>query len=146
MGFFLTVALLIPSEEVFARGAPRTLKGEYSRDRVVQAILLEAVGEGERGMYAVSNVFRNRFNVGLPLGSCGLNRPDREAFIKRQPRRLRVYASLLYDRVLLNNSHDNTGGATHFESTNFKEPKWVRLGNFEHTATLGRHKFYREIK
>lgn len=115
-----------------------------SQRQYQEAILLESANQGWEGMYAVACVFRNRRDAGLPFGSSAVHRRDSVAFVERQPRRVRDMATHICTLVFTHNSPDITGGATHFESTDFGRPWWA--DHMVRTGRIGKHVFYKEVR
>lgn len=119
------------------------VEGGSQKNQMIEALILEAAGEPKEGMYAVACAFRNRTELGMPLGASSLMRKDKLSFIKKQPKSVRDLAARIYTSVFINLSPDNTDGATHFESTDFPEPDWARF--MVRTRQIGKHVFYKDF-
>lgn len=107
---------------------------EIPEDLAIRCIIGEAAGEGSEGMYYVAAALRNR---GCIKGVYGCK--SRLAYT--EPQWVRDRAKAAYLRAM---QGDPTGGADHWESTDFKEPAWAK--DMIVTAKVGKHKFYRRIK
>lgn len=112
-------------------------------DNLWKGIIAEASGEGREAMYRVACVVRNRLALGMNTGLCGLKRKDLDAFVKREGKSKEFEARDIVREVFQERGEDKTNGATHFESVDFREPKWAKkmvyLGQYK------KHKFYKEI-
>ncbi len=113
-------------------------------DNLWKGLLAEASGEGRDGMYRVACVIRNRINLGMNHGLCSLKRNDLNGFVRREGRIKEKEAKEIVQKVFQEKGEDVTNGATHFESIDFREPRWVKkmvyLGQYK------KHKFYKERK
>jgi len=146
---------------------------DYERQIIATCLVLESASQGIEGMRAVLNVIHNRADhklsrvvrvtikrsqfsamhsiwgqnyVRLVLLIDTIHRivgnPDFNALIERA-KRDRMYESalklvLVMEKGLLK---DNTRGSTHYHTLEIK-PYWA--DSFNHTVTIGNHKFYAE--
>lgn len=135
--FLLAVFLLVfHSGEARAHDVPTNM---------YRGIMAEAVGEGDRGMYAVACVYRNRLNAGIPLGCVGLKRKDLIRFCNRESAGANNAANRIVSQVFVKHEPDITGGATHYENIEaFGMPRWAK--NMKVTAKIGRHTFFKAIR
>ena len=113
-------------------------------DNLWQGLIAEATEDGEAGMTAVAMCVRNRLAQGMSLGLSGLKRRDLGQFCAREGVLREILAKRIVKQVFFEDLADVTGGATHFESTNFLEPYWAK--DMEVTVQIGHHIFYKEVK
>ncbi len=110
-----------------------------------KGIIAEAVDEGEKGMYAVACVYRNRLEKGMSLGSSGLKRKDLNEFVKKQDKKYEVMAKKVVKEVFRAKGVDTTRGATHYENVKaFGIPNWA--DDMVITKKIGNHIFYIEME
>jgi len=111
-------------------------------DNLWKGLLAEASGEGREAMYRVACVVRNRLVLGMNTGLCGLKRKDLDGFVMQEGRSKEKEAREIVRKVFQERGEDVTNGATHFESIDFREPRWAKkmvyLGQYK------KHKFYKE--
>ena len=100
----------------------------------IRAIIGEASGEGSRGMLAVSYAIRNR---GTLKGVYGVNAKH----VDKQPAWVWQMAKDAWQLSGKYPKSDPTKGATHWESTDFKEPYWAK--SMAKTVLIGKHQFYK---
>ncbi len=110
----------------------------------VNVVLTEAAGESYAGKVAVAEVLRNR-DWQLE-GFVGLRRSDRSRFTN-DPKTVAEAVRAL--RTAKDGSR-TVGLATHFESTDFPTPWWVKKKRKGKPVTvfvkqIGKHRFYREV-
>lgn len=110
--------------------------------RIIEAIITEAIGETKEGIIAAAWVFKNRLNAGMSLGSSGLDREDKQEWIARQPSwKKKLVKDIWLDISLKGWPSDPTGGALYFENVNaFGRPSWI--DQVEFILTIGNHNFY----
>lgn len=101
----------------------------------LRAIVGEASGEGYQGMLAVACALKNR---GSLEGVYGVNAPH----LNSEPPWVWKMARKAYFVSLT--GIDITDGATHWESTDFPEPRWAK--SMTMTKHIGKHKFYKEVE
>ncbi len=111
-------------------------------DNLWKGLIGEAVSEGPEGMYAVACVYRNRLVNGIPLGCVALKRKDLDEFVAKQGKRYEITSKATIQRVFKENGSDITGGAIHYESTDFPVPEWEK--DMTVTTKIGKHIFYKE--
>lgn len=99
-----------------------------------KALIGEAANQGLKGMIACGEVIRRRGNL---KGIYGLKR---ESFISAQPKWVHEQAEKAWNMSAKTNI---TKGGTHWESTDFKAPKWSK--GMKKTAVIGKHVFYAEV-
>ena len=132
MGICL-IAVLVSGVNAFAYVVP---------DNLWKGLLVEAGNQGKNGMYRVACVVRNRLALGMNHGLCGLKRNDLDGFVRREGRIKEKEAKEIVRKVFQERGEDVTNGATHFESIDFREPRWAKkmvyLGQYK------KHKFYKE--
>lgn len=117
-------------------------QGAEIPDGLWKGVIAEAVSEGYDGMYAVTCVYKNRVDAGLPLGCCGLKRKDLDAFVTRQGKKYELMAKRIVATVF-GTGEDVTDGATHYENVErFGVPYWAK--GMRVTAKIGYHTFYKE--
>ncbi len=127
LAIWLTVPCLIGVSE--ARQANRPI----SDDVAIRAILGEARGEGDRGMYAVACAIRNRGHLGGVYGA--------KAKMGDLTPELWQKASKAWFTSF--EGEDVTGGATHWEAVQtFGKPYWAK--SMRQTVKIGAHTFYAE--
>ena len=108
--------------------------GEIAEEQAIRAILGEARGEGELGMYAVACAIRNRGSLRGVYGA--------KAKIPDLTPELWQKASKAWFTSL--EGTDMTGGATHWEAVQtFGKPYWA--DSMVRTVKIGNHTFYREV-
>ncbi len=100
-----------------------------TEQQAVQAILGEARGESDHGMLAVACAIRNRNSL---RGVYGFS----AKFTVTPALRDRAVAAWRFSAGC-----DIVGNADHWESTDFKKPKWAAA--MVQTVTVGKHVFYR---
>ena len=129
---------------IFILILPVHAASEWTTENVYKAIATEAIGEGREGMGYVASALYNRRVHGLNMGSSGLSRPGVDAWLQKQPVRLLEHARQLADRVMYDeNEFDTVNGATHFESTDFPTPSWVKDGSHVEVFRYKKHVFYK---
>lgn len=125
-------------------------------DVVAKTAYGEARGEGEEGLRAVLHVIRNRKLQGDDTSYSEIAMAPRQFSVWNpdDPNRDLIeglgpedegYANTidLAREVLSGEDEDPTGGATHyFANTLPRAPRWA--SNMKPTATIGRHRFFRE--
>lgn len=155
----LTLAFLVLAscgggeEETVSAGASKELRLSAAQlTCLAKAAYFEARGEGERGMAAVAHVVLNRAeHEAYPETPCGVveqRRGDRCQFSwacdgkPDEPTDAQAFlaARRVADEVARSGAADPTGGATMFHAARVT-PYWA--AEAEHTATVGRHLFYR---
>ena len=105
-----------------------------------QGLIAEATSDGYDGMYAVACVVRNRLNIGMNTGLCGLKRKDLEKFCQREGQKQCQIAKKIIYKVFIDNSFDVTKGATNFECIErYGKPSWAK--NMVITCKIGEHTF-----
>ena len=115
---------------------------DYEDQRIIEAIITEAISESEKGIIAVAWVFKNRLDIGMSLGSCGQERKDRDRFISQQPQWKKDLVSNIWQRIKAGQLVDPTNGALYFENINaFGSPYWI--DDVEFVVEIGNHKFYK---
>lgn len=108
-----------------------------------KGILGEAANQGEKGLYAVACVYRNRLEKGMPLGCVALKRKDLDAFVKKQGVAYELIAKRIIHEVFINQSLDVTNATTHYENVKaFGWPRWAK--DMIITCKIGDHVFFRE--
>lgn len=128
---------------IFALTSP-VHAGDVPKD-LFKGILGEGANQGEKGLYAVTCVYKNRLDKGMSLGCVAMNRKDLDEFVAKQPQRLREYARWIVGEVFNGKVKDITGGATHYENVErFGEPYWAK--DMIITVKVGCHTFYREVE
>jgi spore germination cell wall hydrolase CwlJ-like protein len=124
---------------------------------LAEALYFEARGEPVKGQFAVAEVILNRVDSPkFPNSICkvvnqGTGRRHACQFSYTCDGKLeRVVNRAVYDqvvgiaRVMINGGmRQLSGGATYYHTTSV-QPPWAR--RFEHTATIGIHKFYKPDK
>ena len=124
---------------------------------LAEALYFEARGEPVKGQFAVAEVILNRVDSSkFPNSICrvvnqGTGRRHACQFSYTCDGKLeRVVNRAVYDqvvgiaRVMINGGmRQLSGGATYYHTTSV-QPPWAR--RFEHTATIGIHKFYKPDK
>ena len=105
---------------------------EYTDKEAIRAIVGEASNQGYDGMYAVACSVKNRGHL---RGVYGLKAPH----VESEPSWVWKMASEAFYASL--QGTDVTNGATHWESTDFPTPYWVK--DMEITYKLGKHVFYK---
>lgn len=119
---------------------------QWTVDNVYKAIATEAIGEGREGMEYVASALRNRRAAGLNIGCSGLHRRSVDTWLRSQPESSLAYAYHLAGRVVDGvDGFDWVHGATHFESTDFKSPDWVKDGSHKEVFRYGKHVFYKKV-
>jgi len=125
---------------------------ERDLDVVSRTAYGEARGEGDEGIRAVLHVMRNRKLLGddTSYSEVALKPRQFSAWNQGDPNR-ELIQSLgeeeladtrdIAEEVLSGESEDPTGGATHYHAKEVS-PKWA--SEMRPTATIGRHRFYRE--
>ncbi len=110
-----------------------------------QIIMGEAVSEGERGMYAVACVMRNRLKAyGHSKGFSSIYRANLDDWCLKQGLWVER-AKRVERRVFEENAPDITFGATHFENIEaFGTPYWAK--SMVKTIKIKSHTFYKEVK
>jgi len=111
--------------------------------KIIEAIITEAIGEPVEGIVAVAWVFKNRLDAGMGLGACGLNRENKQEWISRQPNwKKKLVKDIWLDVNLKGWPVDPTGGALYFENVNdFGDPDWAK--SKEIVLEIGQHNFYK---
>lgn len=99
-----------------------------------RALIGESANQGLKGMIACAEVIRRRGNLK------GIYGAKREKFIASQPKWVHEQAKKAWEMSLKTNITKN---ATHWESTDFKAPKWSK--GMKKTAVIGKHVFYAEV-
>ena len=108
-----------------------------------KGVIGEAIGEGYNGMYAVTCVYRNRINAGLPLGCVALKRKDLDNFVAREGKKSEIQAKEIVEKVFEENGKDISNGATHYEFIErYGIPYWAK--GMKKTAKIGNHTFYKK--
>lgn len=125
MRFFIACALILSAVSIPAARAAIT------EAQALRILIGEASGEGARGMQAVGEVLRRRNST---RGFYGLN----ARHVDKQPAWVWNMARRAWKESAASNI---TKGATHFEGTCFKTPKWAR--GMTPTITIGKQRFYR---
>ena len=124
---------------------------------LAEALYFEARGEPVEGQYAVAEVILNRVkSEEFPNSICsvvnqGTGRKHACQFSYTCDGKLeRVANREVYDQIvgiagvmIDGGIRDLSGGATYYHTTSV-QPSWAR--RFEHTATIGIHKFYKPVK
>ena len=124
---------------------------------LAEALYFEARGEPIKGQFAVAEVILNRVDSPkFPNSICrvvnqGTGRKHGCQFSYTCDGKLeRVVNRAVYDQVvgiswvMINGGmRQLSGGATYYHTTSV-QPSWAR--RFEHTATIGIHKFYKPVK
>lgn len=127
----------------------------YHKEVIATCLILEAGGEGERGMQAVMNVIQNRAH-GDPQefyaetvaphqfavfdSARGFFFKDFTLVIKKAERHPAWPVALaLVERAYRADLVDITGGATHFSSARRPKPGWAR--DLRETVVIGNHRF-----
>lgn len=141
--------------EDYLNAPARTRQRERVRF-IASVLLLEAAGEGERGMRAVAAVIQNRKHA-KNLGAVGVIRsPGQFSVVKgRTDGEVKAAAGLITNptataiaedlalRLLIGEKVlDETRGATYFSSS--RHPLILKFDEIEHTTTIGRHHFFRD--
>lgn len=125
MGYFIAFLLILSVGNIpVARAA-------VSEAQALRILIGEASGEGERGMQAVGEVLRRRNST---RGFYGLKAPH----VDKQPAWVWKMARAAWMKSAASNI---TKGATHFEGTDFKTPKWAR--GLTPVTIIGKQKFFR---
>jgi spore germination cell wall hydrolase CwlJ-like protein len=125
----ITLRAVVAAVFIFAAG--HTLGQAITEAQAVRAIVGESAGESFRGKLAVACAIRNR---GTLAGVCGIA----ACHTDREPERVWREARAAWRESA---GRDITGGATHWESTNFKSPAWA--SSMRETVRIGHHRFYR---
>lgn len=138
---------------------PAALTQVFQQKEVIAAcLILEAGGEGERGMQAVMNVIANRAE-GNPSefyaqtiaphqfagfgGARGLFFRDFTPLVERAKRSSSwPVAKALVEKAFRNELPDITGGATHFYAHKSGTPVWAKA--FKKSVVIGNHTFMKE--
>ena len=124
---------------------------------LAEALYFEARGEPVKGQFAVAEVILNRVESSkFPNSICrvvnqGTGRKHACQFSYTCDGKLeRVANREVYDQIvgiagvmIDGGIRDLSGGATYYHTTSV-QPSWAR--RFEHTATIGIHKFYKPVK
>ena len=124
---------------------------------LAEALYFEARGEPVKGQFAVAEVILNRVDSSkFPNSICrvvnqGTGRKHACQFSYTCDGKLeRVANREVYDQIvgiagvmIDGGIRDLSGGATYYHTTSV-QPSWAR--RFEHTATIGIHKFYKPVK
>ena len=124
---------------------------------LAEALYFEARGEPIKGQFAVAEVILNRVDSPkFPNSICrvvnqGTGRKHGCQFSYTCDGKLeRVVNRAVYDQVvgiagvmIDGGIRELSGGATYYHTTSV-QPSWAR--RFEHTATIGIHKFYKPVK
>ena len=124
---------------------------------LAEALYFEARGEPVQGQFAVAEVILNRVDSSkFPNSICrvvnqGTGRKHACQFSYTCDGKLeRVANREVYDQIvgiagvmIDGGIRDLSGGATYYHTTSV-QPSWAR--RFEHTATIGIHKFYKPVK
>lgn len=108
----------------------------FGDTRTVNAIIGEAENQGYEGMLAVACAIQNR---GTLKGVYGENAPRVKA--KKYSKAILKQAQKAYRESLNADNCQLVGGATHWESVDFKVPYWAK--SMTVTAKIGKHIFYR---
>lgn len=149
-----TAPATLSYDEAYLAALP-TASGDAQWDCLAKAIYFEARGESVRGMFAVGEVILNRVDSGtFPGNVCnvvnqGSGRRNSCQFsyaCDGVADRVREQAAWVETgkiaRLLLDGApRALTDGATYFHTTGVR-PSWSR--QFEQTAQIGAHLFYRE--
>jgi spore germination cell wall hydrolase CwlJ-like protein len=107
-----------------------------------QGLVAEATSEGYQGMYAVACVVRNRLEIGMNTGLCGLKRKNLNAFCKREGIKREKEAKEIVNLVFEQGSKDITNGAIHFECIEkYGMPLWAKTMII--TCKVGEHTFFK---
>ena len=107
------------------------LASDISSTQAIKGIVGESANQGYKGMLAVAGAIRNR---GTLTGVYGFysrmanNQPD---WVWKQAAKAWAESA----------TNDITGGATHWESTDFRKPAWA--SKMKVTAHIGKHIFYK---
>lgn len=118
------------------------IKPQYDDKMIIEAIITEAIGEPIEGIIAVASVFRNRLEVGMSLGACGLDRDNKFLFILVQPKWKKDLVRDIWQKVKVGQMIDPTDGALYFENTGaFGIPYWAK--NKEIILEIGQHRFFK---
>lgn len=110
-------------------------------DTALRCILGEAESESLTGMIAVAEAIRNRGHIRGVYGCKAVSNVANRHFRGRRPIPDYVVQNAR-DAWLLSKATAITGGATHWESIDFKTPKWASAMIV--TLRLGKHVFYKE--
>ena len=124
---------------------------------LAEALYFEARGEPIKGQFAVAEVILNRVDSPkFPNSICrvvnqGTGRKHGCQFSYTCDGKLeRVFNRAVYDQIvgiagvmIDGGIRELSGGATYYHTTSV-QPSWAR--RFEHTATIGIHKFYKPVK
>jgi spore germination cell wall hydrolase CwlJ-like protein len=124
---------------------------------LAEALYFEARGEPVQGQFAVAEVILNRVDSSkFPNSICrvvnqGTGRKHACQFSYTCDGKLERVANIeVYDQIvgiagvmIDGGIRDLSGGATYYHTTSV-QPSWAR--RFEHTATIGIHKFYKPVK
>lgn len=102
----------------------------------IRAIVGEAANQGLDGMTAVAEAIRNR---GSLSGVYGVKAPHAD----REPSWVWAQAEKAWKASA---GSDLVHGATHWESTDFKTPRWARGKGVIVTAQIGKHRFYKGVR
>lgn len=136
----------------------------HEREVIAATLLLEAGGEGKKGIWAVANVIQNRVKrqkqrwgysayevVTKPAQfSCFIKGEDSYDFVDRAKEKFMI--EWLYAMDLANNLQEDTymsditRGATHYFNPALAAPSWARSPKMMKTLTLNHHVFYREMQ
>lgn len=111
---------------------------------------MEARGEGEKGMQAVTWVVLNRIkHPAYPSTPCAvIKQPQQFSWVSSKPVQVKekdayTQAERVVEGVLSGKLKDNTNSSTHFHSTRIK-PVWAN--RLSYTTTIGSHCFYKMKK
>lgn len=130
---------------------PDTMKRWSELQLLAETLLLEAAGEGRKGMMAVANVIVNRMRdprwpdtvFGVVMQphqfSCWNNERLAAQRLARIPERVRKEAMRIA-AMALNGTLPTMTHATHYHAVSV-QPSWARHSAF--LGRIGRHKFYR---
>ena|ERR1035441_7930632 len=102
-----------------------------SEAQAVRAMVGEASNQGYTGLLAVGNVIRHRGSIKGLYGA-------KAAHCDKEPSWVWILARKAWAESA---NRDVTGGASWFESTDFKQPKWA--ANMTKTVKIGKHQFYK---
>lgn len=111
----------------------------FGDTRTVNAIIGEAENQGYEGMLAVACAIQNR---GTLKGVYGEHAPRVTG--KKYSKAILKQAQKAYRESLNADNCEFVGGATHWESVDFKVPYWAK--SMEVVAKIGKHIFYRGAK
>lgn len=127
----------------------------YHKEVIAACLILEAGGEGQRGMQAVMNVIQNRAHGDPEDFYAQTVAPHQFAVfdsargfffrefapVIRKARKSPAWsvAKGLVERAYRNELPDITGGATHFASSRKPKPDWAR--DLRQTVVIGGHRF-----